>query len=99
MSNLFVGEIVGSLGKKAKNRKWRSFVVVQAQFDMTADIFNAIIVDLDPEDYLFPGDYEDLEWNHDHSGFRLTKLFKERGWDLYSVESADMVYLFPDKNW
>ncbi len=99
MSNLFVGEIVGSLGKKAKNRKWRSWVVVQAPYDMTPDVFNSVVKRLVPEDYLFPGDYEDLEWNHDHSGFRLMRLFKDEGFELYSVESAEFVYLFPDRNW
>lgn len=99
MAKLFVGEIVGSLGKKAKNRKWRSWVVVSSPFDMTPETFNAVVKELDPEDYLFPGDYEDLEWNHDHSGYRLTQLFAERGHELYSIESADLVYLFPDRNW
>lgn len=98
-ANLFVGEIVGSLGKKAKNRKWRSFVVVHAPFDVTAEQFNAVIVDLDQEEYLFPGDYEDLEWNYDHSAYRLIKLFKERGVEIYSIEPADLVFMFPDKNW
>lgn len=99
MTNLFVGEIVGTLGKKGKNRKWRSWVVVDAPFDMTADVFNAVIAELDPEDYLFPGDHADLEWSHDHSAYRLTQLFRERGYLLDGIESADFVYLFPDRNW
>ncbi len=99
MSNLFVGEIVGSLGKKAKNRKWRSFVVVHAPFDMEPEKFNAVIEEIDPTDYLFPGDFEDLEWNYDHSAFRLIQLFKDLGLEIYSIEPADFVYLFPDRNW
>jgi len=99
MANLFVGEIVGSLGKKAKNRKWRHWVVVQAPFEMTVDKFNEIVIELHPEDYLFPGDHGDLEWNDDHSGAKLIRAFKEHGYELYSIEPADLVYLFPDRNW
>jgi len=97
MSNLFVGEIVGNLGKKAKNRKWRAWVVVQAPFDMDVDKFNSIVYDLHPEDYLFYGDYEELVWDHDHSAAMLKKAFKEHGYELYSVEEADLVYLFPER--
>lgn len=99
MTNLFVGEIVGSLGKKAKNRKWRHWVVVQAPFDMTPEKFNEIVVELHPEDYLMYDDHAELAWNDDHSGAKLIKAFKERGHELLSVESADLVYLFPDRNW
>lgn len=99
MSNLFVGEIVGTLGKKAKNKKWRSWVVVHAPFGMTAETFNSVILDLHPEDYLMYDDHAELAWNHDHSGPKLIKAFKEHGHELYSVECADFVYLFPDRNW
>ncbi|UDL15914.1 hypothetical protein QEH42_gp304 [Microbacterium phage Pumpernickel] len=98
-SNLFVGEIVGNLGKKARNKKWRSWVVVHAPWDMTPEKFNEVILDLHPEDYLMYDDHEELAWNHDHSGALLVRAFKERGLELYSVESADLVYLFPDRNW
>ncbi len=99
MANLFVGEIVGNLGKKAKNRKWRHWVVVQAPFDMTPESFNEIVKELHPEDYLMEGDHDELVWNDDHSGYMLIKAFKERGHEIYSVECADLVYLFPDRNW
>lgn len=99
MQNFFVGEIVGNLGKNARNRKWRAWVVVHAPFDMTVDKFNSVVYDLHPEDYLFHDEHDELAWNHDHSGYRLIQAFKERGYELYSVESADLVYLFPDRNW
>ena len=99
MQNFFVGEIVGSLGKKAKNRKWRHWVVIHAAFDLTVETFNSVIQDLHPEDYLFYDDHEELTWSDDHSGYKLIKEFKARGLELYSVESADLVYLFPDRNW
>ncbi len=99
MQNLFVGEIVGTLGKNARNRKWRAWVVVHAPFDMTVDKFNELVYDLHPEDYLMHDDFDELAWNHDHSGAKLQKAFRERGHELYSVESADLVYLFPDRNW
>lgn len=99
MQNFFVGEIVGSLGKKAKNRKWRHWVVVHAPYDMDVDTFNSVVYDLHPEDYLFWDDHGELAWSDDHSGAKLIKAFKERGYELYSVEPADLVYLFPDRNW
>lgn len=99
MANLFVGEIVGNLGKNAKNRKWRSWVVVQAPFDMSPEKFNEIVLDLHPEDYLMYDEHEELAWNHDHSGALLIRAFKEHGYELYTVESADLVYMFPDRNW
>ena len=99
MPNLFVGEIVGSLGKKAKNRKWRHWVVVHAPYDMTVDTFNSVVLELHPEDYLFWDDHGELAWSDDHSGAKLIKAFKQQGHELYSVEAADLVYLFPDRNW
>lgn len=99
MANLFVGEIVGSLGKKAKNRKWRHWVVIHAPFDLKPEKFNEVVKELHPEDYLFYDDHGELAWSDDHSGHMLVKAFKERGHELYSVECADLVYLFPDRNW
>lgn len=99
MANLFVGEIVGTLGKRDKRKKWRAWVVVQAPFDMDVDKFNSVVYDLHPEDYLMWDDHGELAWNHDHSGALLVKAFKERGHELYAVDSADLVYLFPDRNW
>lgn len=99
MSNLFVGEIVGTLTKKDLRKKWRHWVVVQAPFDMTVDKFNEVVYSLHPEDYLFWDDHGELAWSDDHSGAKLIKAFKEHGHELYTVEAADLVYLFPDRNW
>ena len=99
MQNFFVGEIVGSLGKSGRNKKWRHFVVVDAPWDLTVDKFNEVVYDLHPEDYLFIGDHGDLEWNDDHSGAKLIKEFRKRGIDLFGVTPADLAYLFPDRNW
>lgn len=96
--NLFVGEIVGT-SRKDRRRKWRHWVVVQAPFDFHAEDFNEVILQLHPEDYLMYDDYGELAWNDDHSGAMLMKAFRQRGHELYSVEPADLVYLFPDRNW
>lgn len=96
--NLFVGEIVGT-SKKDKRKKWRHWVVVHARFDIHPEDFNETILELHPEDYLLYDDYGELAWNDDHSGAKLIKAFKQKGLELYSVEPADLVYLYADKNW
>lgn len=97
-SNLFVGEIVGT-SRKDRRKKWRHWVVVHAPFDLHAEDFNETIRDLHPEDYLLYDDHAELAWSDDHSGAMLIKAFKQKGLELYSVEPADLVYLYADKNW
>ena len=99
MQNFFVGEIVGTLTKKDLRKKWRHWVVVDAPWDLTVDKFNEVVYDLHPEDYLFPGDHGDLEWSDDHSGAKLIKEFRKRGIEIFAITPADLVYMFPDRNW
>ncbi len=89
MSNHFVAKVTGSPDRKG--RAWCAWAVIEAPYNMTPQRFEEIIQDIHPEEYLFYDDYEELAWNHKHSGAKLIKAFKWRGETLFAVHPRDQV--------
>lgn len=89
MANHFVARVTGSPDRKG--RAWQAWAVIVAPPEMTPERFHEILNEIHPEEYLFHGDYDELQWDHKHSGPKLIKAFRWRSETLFEIHSADQV--------